>query len=243
MPWKIPLHIPLPESFKGFDPTSSTSPTHFTRYERHLPHWRLPGACYFTTFRLDDSIPVAVLLEMRREAHQWDHQLKEWQSANNGSLTAAQAQAWHTFQRNRRRKLENLLDDGHGECLLRETNLRRIVEEALLHFEGTRCEMLAYAVMPNHVHALCRPLGSFTIESLCASWKWFTAKKIQCVQQRTGPLWQAESFDRIIRDGDHYAATVRYIAKNPINARMNENEASVWFCERIRQANDWTGES
>jgi hypothetical protein len=30
---------------------------------------------------------------------------------------------------------------------------------------------------------------------------------------------------------------VRYIAKNPIQATLGENEAGVWFCDAIRAAN------
>jgi putative transposase len=113
------------------------------------------------------------------------------------------------------------------------------VEQALRHFEGDRCEMLAHVVMPNHAHVLCRPLGEHQIEDLCGSWKWFTAQKIQRHLGRAGSLWQEETFDRIIRDAAHYANTVRYIAGNPAKAGLRKNEASVWFCEAIHKANEW----
>lgn len=243
MPWEIPFHVPLPTSFKGYDPDSSPSAADFTHYQRHLPHWRLLGACYFVTFRLGDSIPAPILAELQSEANQWSQQLKEWRSQNNGKLATEQNKTWQAFQRSRLRMLENILDEAHGECLLRNPKHRQIVADALRYFEGSRCEMLAYTVMPNHVHALCRPLGQHTIQDLCASWKWFTAKKIQSALLKQGSLWQAENFDRIIRDADHYTATVRYIAKNPIKANLNEDDASVWFCKSICQVNDWTTNS
>lgn len=236
MPWTIPAQIPLPRDFIGFDPTSSIPPDDFSDYSRHLPHWRLPGACYFVTFRLTDSIPKSVLVELNREADRWKLELAK----HDGTLPPQIAAAWHEFERTRLRKLESVLDECHGECLLRDPGHRQVLIDALHHFEGGRCEMLAYAVMPNHVHAMCRPLREHKLEELCGSWKWFTSQKIQRSLGRTGTFWQDESFDRIIRDAEHYVATVRYIAKNPIKAKLAENEASVWFCEQIRVVNATT---
>lgn len=237
MPWKIPSVIPLPLDFIGFDPSSSMPQEGFTSYERHLPHWRIPGACYFTTFRLRDSIPPSVLSAMKGEAEQRERRRAETATANGGHLPFDIECAWQEFKRARLRKLESVLDEGHGDSLLRDAEARRIVEDAFLHFERARCEMLAFAVMPNHVHALCRPLAGHWLEDLCGSWKWFTAKSINELLRRSGPLWQDESFDRLIRDAEHYETTVRYIAKNPAKARLDESEASVWFCEAIRKAN------
>lgn len=233
MPWTIPSIIPLPVDFKGFDPRSSIPSGDFTKYERHLPHWRLPGAAYFVTFRLADSIPEAILVEMQREAESWRQKLTD----RSIPMSADERAEWQDFQRTRQRKLERLLDEGHGECLLREARHRRVVVESLHHFEGQRCEMLSYAVMPNHVHVMCRLSGGYRLEDVCNSWKWFTAQHIQRSLGRKGPLWQDENFDRIIRDAEHYQATVRYIAKNPIKAKLTAHEASVWFCQSIQDAN------
>lgn len=233
MPWTIPSVIPLPRDFSGFDPGSSMPCDDFTAYARHLPHWRLPGSAYFVTFRLADSIPQVILSEMQRETETWRQKI----ATHAHSLPDSALSEWQEFQRARLLKLEMLLDEGHGECLLRDPSHRQVVVDALHHFEGQRCEMLAYAVMPTHVHALCRMLGEHRMEDVCSSWKWFTAQRIQRSLGRTGPLWQNESFDRIIRDAEHYQTTVRYIAKNPLKARLQVNEASVWFCQSIQEAN------
>ncbi|HCN75955.1 MAG TPA: hypothetical protein DIT13_02025 [Verrucomicrobiales bacterium] len=239
MTWNIPSVIPLPENFTGFDPSSAIPPENFTSYERHLPHWRIPGACYFTTFRLRDSIPKAVLEKMRREDLEWKQRLAKSSAQQGGMPSPVEFQAWQEFKRARLRKLELLLDEGRGECLLRVPAYREIVEKALRHFEGDRHEMLAWTVMPNHVHALLRPLHEHLLEDLCGSWKWFTASKIQAALQRTGPLWQEENFDRIIRDAAHYEKAVRYIANNPVKANLPPGQASAGFCQSIRAANGW----
>ena len=45
-------------------------------YERHLPHYQPPGATLFLTFRLADSIPPSVLLDLQTEASRIHRQLE-----------------------------------------------------------------------------------------------------------------------------------------------------------------------
>lgn len=139
VPWYVPTVIPLPDNFVGFDPASTLPAEGFTAYERHLPHWRLPGACYFTTFRLRDSIPQAMIKEMKREQEQWHKRLAQAAAGTDGRLSLDEAAAWLEFQRTRLRKLEATLDEGHGECILRDPAYRHVVTNALHHFEGQRC--------------------------------------------------------------------------------------------------------
>lgn len=239
MNWRIPEQIPLPKDFKGFDPSSQILPSEFHSYERHLPHWRLPGACYLITFRLNDSIPAPVLQTMRDELKAWKQRLLEAASKNEGRLPAEEHAAWTNFQRGHLRKLESILNEGHGECLLRDEYHRGLVATVLHHFEGQRCEMMAFVIMPNHVHALCRPLPGHDLEKLTGSWKRYSSQSLNRGARRQGRVWQQETFDRIIRDGDHFRQAIRYIAKNPVRSRLEPNEATVWFNKAIMEANDW----
>lgn len=236
MAWLIPHHIPLPDDFLGFDPESPLT-QNFEAYERHLPHWRVPGCCYFTTFRLRDSIPADVLKEMTAEAQAWQKRLAEAAHRHEGKLPPEEWAEWQVFQKVQMQKLEMILDEGRGECLLRHSEHQQPLIEALHHFEGTRCEMLAYAIMPNHVHVLCRPLEDHSLQSLCRAWKRHSADRIHRRLCRSGSLWQEESFDRLIRDADHYGRAARYIAKNPVQAHLQPAEAVVWLHPRIVAAN------
>jgi putative transposase len=239
VPWRIPTSIPLPADFKGFEPQYTIGLIDFRCYERHLPHWQLPGACYFTTFRLNDSLPAHVMQDFRQEKLDWEQRLALATKTHNDTLPNEEHAAYAEYQRRHLTKLEAIVDEGHGECLLRDASLRSIVEETLNHFEGTRCEMFAHAIMPNHVHVLCRPIGGYDIEKLAGSWKRHSADRIHRQLGRSGSLWQQESFGRIIRDGAHFARVVRYIGNNPAKAKLSEGEACVWYSDAIRAANDW----
>lgn len=39
--------------------------------------------------------------------------------------------------------LERLMDNGHGACILRNAEVRRVVEDSLRHADGSRYEMHA----------------------------------------------------------------------------------------------------
>lgn len=232
MAWLVPKHIPLPQNFVGFSPESGQPQPGFQHYTRHLPHWRKPGACYLCTFRLRDSLPAEIIARMKAEEKAWHERLQEAAAATatlDKRLSAEEWNAWLAFAQKQARKLDLLLDKGHGECLLRHAANRAPLVETLHHQEDQRVEMLAYAIMPNHVHVLCRPLPDHELETLTASWKRRSSQQIHQRLGRRGPLWQNESWDRIIRDAEHYATAIRYIAKNPLVARLNETEATVWL--------------
>lgn len=91
-----------------------------------------------------------------------------------------------------------------------------MVEDALLHFDGERYRLLAWVIMPNHVHVLAETLPVYRLGDIVHSWKSFTAKEANRILGRMGPLWQEEYFDRFIRDDDHLRETIRYIEQNPV---------------------------
>jgi type I restriction enzyme R subunit len=176
-----------------------------SRHRVNLPHWQQGEVWLFVTWRLADSLPVAVVrkLEARR---------KEWE--------AAHPKPWDEEAMNEHNRLftlafEKLLDDAHGSCVLKDPGMSALVAEALVHFHGERYLMDCFVVMPNHVHVLFRPLGENRLEDIVGSWKRFTARRINKALGRTGPLWQREYWDRLVRGERHFAWARDYIRKNP----------------------------
>jgi REP element-mobilizing transposase RayT len=48
--------------------------------------------------------------------------------------------------------------------------------------------MLAWVVMPNHVHALFRPFEGWSLAAILHSWKSFTANQANTILGRCGPF-------------------------------------------------------
>ncbi len=56
-----------------------------------------------------------------------------------------------------RKRIERDAEQGYGACWLRDDRVAEVVPNALLHFDGERSRLLAWVVMPNHVHVLLDP--------------------------------------------------------------------------------------
>ncbi len=181
---------------------------------RHLAHWEQAGTTYFVTFRLADSIAADVLAQWREERAAW---LK----------VHPQPWDWKTTREYMRRfeeEREQWLDQGHGSCLLRETNVQGIVRENLDRFDRDRYVIDAFVIMPNHVHVIVKPLASNALGAILHSWKSFTSNSINRLIERDGSLWMAEAFDTIVRDFEHLVACRDYIERNPQRASLRDDE-------------------
>ena len=123
-------------------------------------------------------------------------------------------------EREKRRLIERHLDLGEGDAWLRDPFLANLVETALLFFDGQRYYLHAWVVMPNHVHTLFTPMPGNSLESITHSWKSFTSHEANKYLKRHGDFWFTESYDRYIRDEQHYANALQYIENNPVKAGL-----------------------
>jgi putative transposase len=200
----------------------------------YLPHCDFSGLVQFVTFRLADSMPAS-----RRG--EWEHLLKI------------------EDVRQKRTKLEEYLDRGVGECHLHDSRIAQLAEDALLHFHNERYELLAWCVMPNHVHVLAH-VWRVPLEELIQSWKRFVATKALRVLRaerrslnrlvsgadanepnRSSALqsfWQREYWDTFMRDTKQENKSVRYIESNPVKAKLSHApEQWLFGSARFRDEN------
>lgn len=109
------------------------------------------------------------------------------------------------------------LDAGHGCCLLREPWAAELVQSSLLCHDGQRHHLLAWVVMPNHVHAVVDMLAGQELRAAVASWKKYTARRL-AADMPDQRVWLREYFDRYVRDDEHLAAVIAYVHNNPVKA-------------------------
>ena len=128
---------------------------------------------------------------------------------------------------------DDFLDEGWGACWLRHERIARLMEQALLIFDGQRYRLRAWTIMPNHVHVLLSITPGRSLGSIVGSWKRFTARESNVVLGRTGEFWQRDRWDRFIRNEEHYSSTVSYIDHNPVKAGLVA-EAHLWPCGSAR---------
>ena len=181
------------------------------RSRGYLPHFDAPGMRQMITYRRADAMPAS-----RRY---------EWQE-----LLSIED------ERERRSQIEAYLDAGHGECHLRQSQIAALVQENLLHFDGDRYRLLAWAIMPNHVHALIETSHTPLAEIL-HGWKSCTGNAANRLLNRAGDFWQPEYFDRFIRDEEHFGTAVSYIENNPVKASLITSPEEWRFSSACFRAN------
>lgn len=226
-------------------------------YHGFLPHWRQDGCTYFVTFRLEDSVPQAVLDE-------WGYERGKWLAARGISDLAEESgrrvfrnlpqQERQLFERRFAGMLHRYLDAGHGECVLRNPPAGNTVARALEfyhagclpspvavgHERGNRCGGTPqshsgdsrvvtgdYVVMPNHVHALLTPLPGCELEHVLQAIKSYTAHQINKTLGITGKLWMKESYDHIVRDAEELVRIQGYLRENPAKANLRPEDCML----------------
>lgn len=176
---------------------------------KKLPHFDSPGTRQFITYRLADAMPAS-----RRG--EWQALLKLEDDSE------------------RQRRIAVYLDRGYGQCHLRDSRIAGLVQENLWHHDGIKYRLLAWVIMPNHIHLLVEiwhvPLGE-----ILKSWKSFTAKAANKILGCSGTFWAEDFFDHYVRDDEHYRRVVHYIENNPNKAGLVKAPADwLWSSARYR---------
>lgn len=95
-----------------------------------------------------------------------------------------------------------------------------VVEAALLYFDGVRYDLLAWVVMPNHVHICFQQSRGWPLAKIVQSWKRHSGRRVNATNQSSGKTWEKDYFDRAIRTEEQLRHTLAYIEGNPVKARL-----------------------
>ena len=181
-------------------------------WSNDLPHLEQDGKMQFVTFRLADSLPQSKLAELQNIRDTFIHRNPlPWDNATKLKYSKVISE-----------KEEYLLNEGLGSCVLRDPNVRKIVDDAMKYVDGKTTDILGYVIMPNHVHLLHIPFQSNQSGKVVGSIRRFTALTINRMLHRSGSLWQRECFDRFVRSEEHFKHCISYIINNPRFLPANE---------------------
>ena len=183
-------------------------PDHYFR--RALPHYHPDDSPYFVTYRLKHTI--SQVEHTRLQATIPAHSDSDVEHAKH-------------FQ-----AIDFILDAArHGPKYLRQPEVMDVVRKSFEYASEQWLDMIAYSIMPNHVHFVAHLKGEKSLSEVMQSLKGFTSREINRILDRTGqPLWQSEYYDRAVRKG-RLGNTVYYILQNPVKAGL----VSKWY--------DWPG--
>jgi putative DNA methylase len=127
------------------------------RSRGYLPHLDAPVVAQHVVFRLADSLPAAIR--------------KDIAAVRNDETVVA---------------VDAALDRGYGSRDLALPAVAALVQAALLSFDADRYVLMAWCVMPNHVHALLVVEPGYRLDGILHSWKSYTAKEANRLRGRSG---------------------------------------------------------
>ncbi|MEY4903412.1 MAG: hypothetical protein RLZZ292_1227 [Bacteroidota bacterium] len=201
-------------------------------YRSRLPHIHPIGATFFVTFNLKGAMPQAIvnMLNAQKEA--------------NVKIIKAEKDEKMQQQLIREHKLhfkhfEQYLDNAPAESpmWLREQKIVDIVKQGFeKQVEKQLYDMIAYCIMPNHVHALMdfsvqvRNANEedffltqyVQLEKVLKDLKGSTARYANLALERSGSFWHKDSYNHYVRNDAEYYNIIRYILQNPVKAKLVE---------------------
>ena len=189
-------------------------------YRRHLPHHQPPGATLFVTSRLAGSIPKSVEQSLVRRGRRAREAL--------AGISDSERRARQTYSKMKRSfaRWDDALDKAEaGASWLRRADVARLVADTLHSRDGREYDLLAFCIMPNHVHAifapLCRDDGAYhSLSSIMRLLKGRTARQANLVLGRRGTFWQHENYDHVVRDEGELGRIIAYVLENPVKAGL-----------------------
>jgi REP element-mobilizing transposase RayT len=164
---------------------------------RKLPHLDLPEHLQFVTFRTAESLDPYL-----KNLHVQD-------------LASGKKQ---------------LLADRHLDRSKRGAHLYAEALEAcrnVLHAQdGESYDLIAYAIMPNHLHLLL--VQKTDLPTIVRRIKAKSALEINKLLGRNGAFWAKDYYDRAVRDEKHLQTVYDYILNNPLKAELSDASERIY---------------
>jgi REP element-mobilizing transposase RayT len=205
-------------------------------YRRHLPHWQPAGKVFFVTFRLFGSLPKKVIDRIREDAERIRKQPSRPKETSVQRESDDSKRIFAIYEK----ALDEILQrsDTDPPLWLADGRVAGIVQQAIRHRDERAFVLHRYAIMPNHVHLLIKPLPEGeeavsagqdqdadeisyrSLKSIMGGLKQHTARQANRVLGRSGPFWQQEYYDHWVRTDEEYYRVIRYIDRNPVVAGL-----------------------
>jgi REP element-mobilizing transposase RayT len=114
------------------------------------------------------------------------------------------------------------------------TDARDAILRHCLH-DGKRYNLHAAVVMPDYVHLLLLPLRDekgwpYSLPTILKLVKGTSARSVNKLSGSSGPVWQEESFDHVLRSQESFEEKLEYLRQNPVRRGLvNKPEDYVVF--------------
>ena len=93
----------------------------------------------------------------------------------------------------------------------------------------TDCDLIAFVVMPDHVHLVLRSTATHSIGQVIQLIKGRFSRRYNEMTGKSGRLWQSRYHERALRSESELSAAIEYVQDNPVAAGLaGEASAFAW---------------
>ncbi len=191
----------------------------------------LLGGTFFVTFRLDDALPRSFMLNQRLQFYVQQTRCADLPNdARRERLRTIRKRLFAHYD-------EALHQALYGHCYFKDPALSKIVADVLHQFDGSLYDLLAYTILPNHVHVLINTnlqlphepalidLENYectALRDILRQVKNTCGQAINQAIKRDGRLWQRENFDHWVYTEHEFDNILQFIQQNPVRAGLVE---------------------
>ena len=196
-------------------------------YRRNLPHIQPRRATFLGNLGLVGSLPIEVAERLSAEAEHLEKKLLTITDRKEKQLLR---------DRDQRKLFRKWEDELHkiqtGPFWLKDERIAEIVADSILYHDGDWFDVLAYCILPNHVHLVLIPyessdIADYSLTKIMHNIKRNSANHANKVLGRTGAFWQHENYDHFARDEKELERIIKYVLHNPVEAGLT-NDWSKW---------------
>lgn len=195
-----------------------------THYHRNLPHIHPEGYPLFITFRLADSLLLDVLQELKKQS---ESELNLLKSQSPDEIYKIEKKHFGRYDA----WLDHCVS---GPRWLENKAIADIIAEKIRSMNGKYFQLMAFCIMPNHVHMLIESIianqlhhrgktAKYPVTDTLRLLKESTARSCNLKLERSGHFWNHESYDHYVRDEKELERIIKYILYNPVKAGLVED--------------------
>ena len=111
-------------------------------------------------------------------------------------------------------------------------NARFVVGALRWEQQAGHVDSLAFVLMPDHLHWLMALRDESQLGRVVQRVKGHSARRVNCMNGRTGSVWQSGFYDRALRREEDVPGVARYLVANPIRAGLVDEigQYPFWDC-------------
>ena len=186
-------------------------------YKRNLPHILPDDGVFFITYRINNSLPLNVLIGLKSE---YEKEVKSAKAAvlNSKLLNSRLNEIYDEYFY----EFDSLLDRyvNNFDLSVNE-KLSKIIADSIYYLDNKNYKLICYCIMPNHVHLIIYKLRKPLFEIMKVL-KGYSAREINKELGRKGKFWHAESYDNVIRSRNELHNKIQYSLNNPVNPHYSQ---------------------